>query len=119
MEKIIEALEKNNIQIYEYKEDGKLCGYELNTYTSGGVNMLIFLDFREKGNPKDVDDFLNEFEQYLKDFDIDEEIDLHRQDQRYKDAFRISESVNDFNGWKKNLKKLIKRLKVNINEYLL
>lgn len=42
LNKIIEILEQSGIQINDYKEDKKLCGYELNTYTNGGVNMIVF-----------------------------------------------------------------------------
>ena len=63
---------------------------ELETWTSGGVNMIITL-------LKDSDETLIEqFGEYVENFDTDEEIDVHRQDQRYKNAFTISQSVHDF-----------------------
>ena len=106
--KSIETLENKGIAIYKYKEDHTLCGYELNTYTNGGVNMIIFLDFR--GEEKDVENdkkFKKKFKQYIKDFDIDEEIDLYRQNQDYRDAFSITESLKDFKSWKKEMTNLL------------
>lgn len=47
LENIFSLLEQADIFIYEYKENNKLCGYELNTYTGRGVNQILFLDFRE------------------------------------------------------------------------
>lgn len=47
VKKIIDKLEECNIQVYPYTEDKKLLGYELNTYTDGGVNQLVFLDFKD------------------------------------------------------------------------
>jgi len=110
LEEVKDLLPYENISVSQYREEKKLCGYELDTYTPRGVNMIVFLDFREKGNPESAVDFLSEFEQYLKDFDIDEEIDTHRQDKRYKNDFTISESLEDFKAWKKNLKRVIKKI---------
>ena len=47
---------------------------ELETWTNGGVNMHIVLR-------KDSDkSYLQQFEDYFKNFDVDEEIEIHRQD---------------------------------------
>jgi hypothetical protein len=43
-------------------------------------------------NPFTVDGFA----EYVESFDVDDEIDLHRQDKRYREAFRITQSVDDF-----------------------
>jgi len=43
---------------------------------------------------------------------VDEEIDLHRQDERYKNAFSISESVKDFTdfyNWLKEIKNKLEK----------
>ena len=107
MEQIFEILENKGISIYKYKEDNKLCGYELNTYTNGGVNMIIFLDFRgEEENVENPEKFKEKLEEYLNDFDVDYEIDLHRQSQDYRNAFTISQSVKDFKSWKKEMKRI-------------
>lgn len=63
---------------------------ELETWTNGGVNMHIVLR-------KDSDkSYLQQFEDHLKNFDVDEEIEIHRQDAQYRNDFTILESLEDF-----------------------
>ena len=112
LEQIFDIIEKHKISISEYKENGNLCGYELSTYTDGGVNEIIFLDFREEHqDPKNASDFIEEFESWLNCETIDEKIDIYRQDKSYRDAFTIKQSLKDFKNFDKNLRKLLKKLK--------
>lgn len=67
LNQIFDILENKDIKIDNYTEKNRLCGYELNTYTDGGVNQIIFLDFRDGGNPKKASDFVNKFSNYIKD----------------------------------------------------
>ena len=111
MKNIIELLEEKNITTYCYKENNKLCGYELSTYTDGGVNIIIFLDFRgEEENVENPKKFKEKLKEYINYFDVDEEIDIYRQDPRYCIDFTIKKSLKDFGGWKKCIKKLIKQI---------
>jgi hypothetical protein len=111
LKQIFDIIENNEISIDNYTEDNKLCGYELDTYTSAGVNQTIFLDFRDKGNPKKANDFIEKFTERINDIDIDDEIEMNRQDQRYKDNFTLRESLNDFEEWKKVLEEIINEIK--------
>ena len=77
----------------------------LETWTDGGVNMIIYISKTMS------DSLVKQFESYIESFDIDEEIDLHRQDSRYRNAFRIVESVNDFSSFIKDMKSILKQLK--------
>ena len=77
----------------------------LETWTDGGVNMIIYISKTMS------DSLVKQFESYIDSFDIDEEIDLHRQDSRYRNAFRIVESVNDFSSFIKDMKSILKQLK--------
>ena len=77
----------------------------LETWTDGGVNMIIYISKTMS------DSLVKQFESYIESFDIDEEIDLHRQDNRYRNAFRIVESVNDFSAFIKDMKSILKQLK--------
>jgi len=77
----------------------------LETWTDGGVNMIIYISKTMS------DSLVKQFESYINSFDIDEEIDLHRQDSRYRNAFRIVESVNDFSSFIKDMKSILKQLK--------
>lgn len=104
LKQILEHLQELGIGYYEYREDDILCGYELDTYTDAGVNMIIFLDFRDTDlNPKNPNDFLKVFKERIESIDIDEEIELHRQDKRYCNDFTIKESLKDFKDWKNGL----------------
>lgn len=112
LKEIFDIIEDNEISIDNYEENEKLCGYELNTYTRAGVNEIIFLDFRkEHQDPKNVNDFIKEFESWLNCETIDEKIDRNRQDPRYKEAFTIKESLKEFNQFYKKLKSILKQIK--------
>ena len=112
MKNLLEQIEASNISVYPYKEGKKLCGYELNTYTNGGVNQIVFIDFRNPNKkPKDKNDFKELFLNSINNIDIDNEIDTNRQNKLYCDVFTIRESLEDFEDWKNNLLKLAKSLK--------
>ena len=76
---------------FNFYEDSNTI--ELEAWTNGGVDMLIYLDKEEETTA--TTQFIN----YIDNFDIDEEIDIYRQDIRYKNAFSITESVKDFENW--------------------
>lgn len=107
IQSLIDRLNECNISVYEYKENGKLCGYELNTYTNLGVNQIIFLDFRDtEFKPTNKKDFLLVYHNRISSIDIDEEIELNRQNEHYKKDFTLSQSINDFTDWKNGLHKV-------------
>lgn len=111
MENIFSQINKADICIDDYKEDDKLCGYELNTYTRRGVNQILFLDFRETQlNPENPGDFIKILSDRIDDIEIDEEIELHREIPDYKRAFSVRESLEDFEKWKENLQLLLKEI---------
>ena len=113
IDSIISALEEKNISVYHYKEDGKLCGYELNTYTDLGVNQIVFLDFRDtEKNPKNAQDFIDVFTERVESIDVDNEIELNRQNADYKKTFTIRQSLVDFEDWKANLLKLSNEFRI-------
>lgn len=110
IEKITEHLEQLNIQVSEYKEDKKLCGYELNTYTDAGVNMIIFLDFRDSEmNPKNANHFIEMFNERVKDVDIEEEIGYLREDKSYMQQIGTEIGYQDLKDWKENLSNIFNR----------
>ena len=111
MKKIFKKIEAANISVDEYKEDDKLCGYELNTYTDGGVNQIVFIDFRGTDkDPKNKNDFKELFLQRINSINIDDEIEVNRQDKSYKESFTIRESLTDFEDSKNELLKLAESL---------
>lgn len=67
--------------------------YELESWTAGGVDMIISLDTREN------ETITKQFIDFIENFDVDEEIEIYRQDKRYCEHFTIRESLNDFDDW--------------------
>lgn len=67
-------------------------GLEMETWTDGDVNMIVCLE-DEKG--------------LIEYFDVEEEIDLHRQGESYKKAFTLRQSLDDFEDYLKWLNKIV------------
>lgn len=111
MQNVFDKLEEKGITIYNYEEKGKLCGYELNTYTEAGVNQIIFIDFRDTDkSPNSPEDFKELFLKRIESIDVDEEVEIHRQDPLFRQDFTLTKALKDFKDWKKNLLKLFKSL---------
>lgn len=107
VKQIISYLEKLNIQVHEYKENKKLCGYELNTYTDAGVNIIIFLDFRDSEmNPRNAKHFIDVFNERVNDIDISEELKIHSQDARYMQDIGYKIGIQDFKAYKESMAKV-------------
>ena len=98
-EKLTEFFEEQEFQVHLTVQDNQQCA-EVEMWTDGGVDMIIWL------NPFTIE----EFKSYVKDFDIDNEIELHRQGDDYKKAFTIRESLKDFTKYHNHLKKMVKLL---------
>ena len=77
---------------------------ELESWTNGGVNMFISIDKNSDNN------LLEQLERFVENFDIDEEIDIHREDEDYKRNFTIKESINDFENWVDYIEECISKL---------
>lgn len=77
---------------------------DMETWTQGGVNMFIAVHKESELS------YLEQFKVYVESFDVDEQIDLHRQDSSYKNAFSIRESVKDFEAYEVWLKNILTTL---------
>ena len=77
---------------------------ELESWTDGGVDMFISIDKNSDNN------LLEQLERFVENFDIDEEIDIHREDENYKRNFTIRESINDFENWVNYIEECISKL---------
>ena len=111
MKNIKAKLATANISVFEYKEGKKLCGYELNTYTDGGLNQIVFVDFRNTNkNPRNKADFKELFLERVKSIDVDYEVETNRQNKEYCNAFTLRESLDDIEAWKKELIELAESL---------
>lgn len=98
-QELTKFFEKNDFIVYTNINNGVEVA-EIENWTKGGVNMLMYL------NPFTIDEFI----QYVDDFDIDELIDLHRESKQYKNAFTISQSLADFTDYHSTLKELASEL---------
>ena len=83
---------------------------ELESYTDGGVDMFITI---EKDNSNNL---LEQLRLFVENFDIDEEIDIHRQNTDYRRNFTIRESINDFENWVDYIRDCISKLELYNNE---
>lgn len=92
---LVKIFEELGFNVFLTHQDNIKCA-EIESWTNRGVNMIIFL------NPFTVEEFID----YVNDFDVDEEIDLHRQNEQYKKDFTIRESVTDFEQYFNNLKSI-------------
>lgn len=99
MNKRQRKLLEDNFKVYEDKNE-----LELEQWTNGGVDMIIYVDKNK--------DIIEQLQEYVDNFDIDDEIDLYRQDKSYRDNFRITESVRDFESWIDKMQTIINILKV-------
>jgi flagellar basal body rod protein FlgC len=99
IKKLQEFFENNDFNVHLTKQDGVQCA-EVEKWTDGGVDMVIWL------SPFTAE----EFKGYVKDFDVDEQIDLYRQDKLYKANFTITESVEDFTNFHNHLKEIAEKL---------
>lgn len=79
--------------------------YELESWTDRGVNMFINIDKNSNEN------LLEQLETFVDNFNLDEEIDYHRENVDYKLNFTIKESIEDFESWLDCLLALIEELK--------
>lgn len=67
---------------------------ELETWTDNGVNMIIRL---ESATPQSFYDYVN-------NFDVDEEVDVHRQGEDYRRDFSLKKALDDFTIFQVRLK---------------
>ena len=82
---------------------------ELESWTDGGVDMFISIDKNSDNN------LLEQLERFVENFDIDEEIDIHREDENYKRNFTIKESIRDFENWVDYIRHCISKLEEEYN----
>lgn len=98
-ETLKDFFENEGFQVHLFEQDNKINA-EVEMWTNGGVDMLLCLQ------PFTKESFIEQ----VNDFDIDEEIDLHRQDPRYKAVFTLTQSLKDFKDYHKHLKQTVKKL---------
>lgn len=97
LKKIFE--EELGFNVHLSEQDSKV-GAEIEDWTEGGVDMIMWI------HPFTAE----EFKRHAESFDIDEAIDLNRQDPSYRNAFTYTRSVADFEKWAERLKNNIQTL---------
>ena len=83
---------------------------ELESWTDGGVDMFISIDKNSDNN------LVEQLERFVEKFDIDEEIDIHREDAYYRRKFTIKESIRDFENWVDYIEECISKLEEYNNQ---
>ena len=108
-------LNDNNIGYSRYyNENGECVGIEIEQWTDGGVDMIHLIDGRDR-DMNDPDWWKDELEAISEAFDVDEEIDINRQDEKYRSAFTYRQSVEDFENYDKWLKGIAEQAKLYNN----
>lgn len=106
--KITETEMKVLLDTFNVIEDNQ--GYDLESWTDGGVDMIINL-------PKDTEKSLSTLlKDFIQSFDIDEEIDIYRQDEEYRNHFTIRDSITDFEDWVSSVENVIEILENMVSE---
>jgi hypothetical protein len=82
--------------IHEDKND-----IELETWTSGGVNMFIHIEKNSE------ESYLDQYRKYVSEFSVDKEVDLHREDKLYRSHFTVRKSLEDFEAYKQTLQEVL------------
>ena len=116
MKEVLKTIQDNEFSIDIYEENKKECGLELERWTDGGVDMIPFLDFRDSNNIN-IFNIYEEIKRYARNFDVDEEIDMYREDEAYKNNFTYRESIKDFEDWQEKINKLKDDVKLTIDKY--
>ena len=83
---------------------------ELESWTDGGVDMFITID------KNSYNTLLEQLKEFVENFDIDEEIEIYREDENYKRNFTIRESITDFENWVDYIRDCISKLELYNNE---
>ena len=119
LDNIVKTLESFNYNVSLLDENGMINGMEIETWTNGGVDMIHTFYFSD--NYQDVYDKDNvnmQLQELADNFSIDDEIDLYRQDKRYKDNFTIKESLDDFTEYQNRLDDLVKNFTTKYHEII-
>lgn len=108
--RIIELAEGYDFIFHEYEENGVVSGYEMESWTDNGVDMIHFIDCRNDRHPAglNAENVVEELKEIAAFFDVDLEIDLHRLDDRFRMAFSIRQALNDFDNYEKRLTEFVR-----------
>lgn len=108
--RILELAEQHNFVLHEYEENGVACGYEMETWTDNGVDMIHFIDCRKDSYPDGLTalNVLEELKKISAYFDADLEVDLHREDDLFRRRFSVREAIDDFDSYESRLTEFVR-----------
>ena len=107
LDNIIKTIESFNYNVNLIYENGMISGMEIKTWTNGGVDMIhTFFFCDDYQELYDKDNVKKQLQDLADNFSVDDEIDMYRQDAKYKSDFTISQSLEDFNEYQKKLEDL-------------
>ncbi|MEA3279807.1 MAG: hypothetical protein U9Q38_04315 [Thermodesulfobacteriota bacterium] len=95
VEELKDFFEGEGFNVYLFEQDNKLCA-EIEVWTDNFIHISLLI------SPFTIESFMDVVENY----DIDVEIDAYREAQGYRDAFTISQSLEDFTHFHDLLKEL-------------
>jgi len=109
IKEILRAIEDAGFTVHEYHEDGKLCGYEIETWTDDiGIDMIHFIDCRDTFYSDGItpENIAHELQSIYTDFDPDDEAVTHWENYKELHGFGIGRIVRDFEAHDKKLEAL-------------
>ena len=101
---MLNKLDDLNFNIHEYKENDKLCGYEMETWTDNGINMIHFIDCRDYEDGITAENVLDQLKQISVNFDVDDEVYKLMESERARKEFSYRDAVNDFEAYENRLR---------------
>lgn len=111
---VLLCIDEDGFRQFVYEEDGVEVGVEIENWTSGGVNMCPLVDLREAvaagASATNVFAIKEEIQSLADDFDVDDEIDVWRNDAAYRAAFTYARASEDFSEWKSKLEALAEQI---------
>lgn len=109
MDEIEYVLESRNFVLHEYRENGNLCGYELEGYTPEFINMIHFLDMRDD---KKITPLLlaKKLVALHEQFSVDEAVYVHMLDDDFRKCFSFRDALDDFEKYKETLRDIADEL---------
>lgn len=105
---IIDFFEELEFNVNILEENGICTGFELETWTGRGVNMIEYIDLEgDYLGTYNVNVIKDRLKAIYENFDIDEQIDMYRQNADYKKVFTIKQSLEDFEEYENRLEDLM------------
>lgn len=103
LDKMLDKLDDLNFNITEVKENDKLCGYEMETWTDNGINMIHFIDCRDYEDGIIAENVLDQLKQISANFDVDDEVYKLMESELARKEFSYRNAVDDFEAYENRL----------------